>query len=153
MNLPEERFWKYVYKTDGCWFWIGTLSAKGYGQLRVDDSCIYAHHLSYRIHFGDYDGGLWILHKCDTTPCVNPEHLYAGTRAQNIQDKILAGHANGKSFQTHCKRGHELSGDNVRFYGPTKSYRACRACFRLHNANRRDSYGIQIEEQHDEETT
>jgi hypothetical protein len=136
-STMEERFWKFVYKTWNCWFWLGSTTNKGYGELNIGGVAELTHQISYRIHFGDYAPGLWILHKCDTPPCVNPAHLYAGTAAQNIQDKIMAGNASALSLKTHCKRGHPLSGENMRLYGPTNTYRCCRACMNIYYRARR----------------
>jgi len=55
-----------------------------------------AHRISFRLYKGPIPEGLHILHvrECSNKNCVNPDHLYAGTRSQNIQDAIAVGAMN-----------------------------------------------------------
>jgi len=70
-----------------------------------------------------------VLHKCDVARCVNPAHLYLGTREDNIKDAI-----DRKRFfnsaKTFCVRGHPLSGDNL-YVPPNGKYRMCRICQKM----------------------
>lgn len=86
------RFWSKVRKTDGCWLWTGTTIRGGYGMIRfpVRDS-ITAHRASWLIHRGEIPDGLFVLHKCDNPPCVNPEHLFLGTHQDNMRDMVAKG--------------------------------------------------------------
>ena len=69
------------------------------------------------------------LHTCDSTKCLNPEHLFVGTHKENMQDKILKSRDHNK-IKTHCKHGHAFAGDNliIRKDGA----RSCRTCMRVY---------------------
>ena len=87
-----DRFWYYVVKNKtGCWGWKGPKHGYGYGVLSVDGKLSLAHRFSYKLHFGSVPKGMHILHKCDNPSCTNPEHLFPGTDADNIKDKVLKG--------------------------------------------------------------
>lgn len=101
----EKRFWKYVTKgaEDACWEWCGSRQPKGYGTFRVEGRTLKTHRVSYELHKGPIPEGLWVLHKCDNPPCVNPAHLWLGTNADNVADKT----ANGRAFRLIGERHHK----------------------------------------------
>lgn len=86
---PEQRLFALVQKSDLCWEWVGRTNAHGYGQ--VSTHCLgerYAHRISWAIHFGAIPNGLSVLHRCDNPRCVNPDHLFLGSRADNVRDMV-----------------------------------------------------------------
>jgi hypothetical protein len=85
----ERRFWSYVVKGDGCWAWSGSRNEDGYGILSRPGrhtGKVGAHRLSWEIHRGPVPDGLSVLHRCDNPQCTNPDHLFLGTQADNMQD-------------------------------------------------------------------
>ena len=65
----------------------GIKDRHGYGYLKIGEKTIGAHSLALRLHLGRSLGpGMFALHKCHNPPCINAEHLYEGTQAQNVRD-------------------------------------------------------------------
>lgn len=92
----EERFFRQVRKTDGCWLWMGGRDQDGYGIFKGEVGGVMfvrAHRFSHAFHTGDLLHGMHILHSCDNPSCVNPDHLSSGTNADNMRDKIAKGRA------------------------------------------------------------
>lgn len=93
----QERFWKMVQKTEGCWIWSGSRHEDGYGLMRSEKGLTtVASRLSYLIHFGNFDKKLYVLHRCDNPSCVRPDHLFLGTQRDNVHDMWAKGRANVK---------------------------------------------------------
>jgi hypothetical protein len=93
----EERFFKQVRKTDGCWLWMGGRDKNGYGIFKgvvAGELFLRAHRFSYALHTGDLLIGRQAMHSCDNPCCVNPDHLSSGTAADNTKDMIAKGRHN-----------------------------------------------------------
>src|SRR3990167_4590258 len=104
----EEKFWKNIRKTDTCWIWIANKVDIGYGNLTIwnkgKSKGLRAHRVSWEIHFGKIPKDMNVLHKCDNPSCVNPNHLWLGTQADNMLDKVLKGRqAKGLSHGSKTK--------------------------------------------------
>lgn len=69
----------------GCWNWQKSRNHKGYGLMSVKGVTSIAHRYSYAKYHGPIGRSL-VLHRCDNPPCVNPEHLYLGSHADNMRD-------------------------------------------------------------------
>ncbi|MES2287440.1 MAG: HNH endonuclease signature motif containing protein [Bacteroidota bacterium] len=107
MNITEKdkiRFnSKYKINPDsGCWEWTGGLKSSSdplnqYGKFSIglesnnSKRMVYAHRASYTIFKGEITNGLWVLHNCDNPKCVNPDHLFLGTRQDNVDDRERKG--------------------------------------------------------------
>lgn len=92
MDQVKQRFESKIFHSpDGCWYWTSTQSKNGYGSFFLNNTQISAHRISYILHKGDIPDKLQVLHNCDNTLCVNPDHLFLGTPKDNMDDKIRKG--------------------------------------------------------------
>lgn len=107
----QERFWRSVNKTATCWVWTRSVNTWGYGQIRNEKGTYTtAHRISWRLHRGEIPEGQAVLHTCDNTRCVRPDHLFLGSQADNMRDKVgkgrqAKGERHGMSHASLAKRG------------------------------------------------
>lgn len=91
------RFWTKVAITanpEKCWEWQASCYRDGYGQVafyKRHPKNMAAHRVAWELTHSYIPDGLWVLHKCDNRKCVNPNHLFLGTREDNEQDKMQKG--------------------------------------------------------------
>ena len=142
---PEARFWKLVDRRGGdlCWEWKGYLNAQGYGHIKAGGVRYFAHRFSYRLAYGDFDQSLFVCHHCDNPKCVRPDHLFVGTRSDNMKDctekrrNPLMWAANHNRLKTSCKHGHPFSAKNTGTY--KNGFRYCRTCKGIAQRKKRQS--------------
>lgn len=92
---PAARFWAKVEKTDSCWLWRGCLNAQGYGNFRHRGRSQLTNRVAYELATGTIPPtGLDVCHRCDVPACVNPDHLFLGTRSDNVRDMVQKGRGN-----------------------------------------------------------
>lgn len=97
----------------GCWLWTrSTTGDAGYGSFWFRGKNDLAHRASWALHRGEVPAGVNVCHKCDTQSCINPDHLFLGTQAENIADM----HQKRRAFIPQgSKHGcHKLTENEVR---------------------------------------
>lgn len=123
-------------REDGCWEWGRYTDKVGYGRFYNGSKVVGAHQFSWVMTNGELPAGKQINHACDNRKCVRPDHLWAGTQAENIRDMVLKGRS--RAGKPECRRGHMLEGQNVRIVitdGAIRRY--CRRCDVIRHQNQR----------------
>jgi DNA-binding CsgD family transcriptional regulator len=103
MASVRDRLWALSIPepNSGCWIFTGYLGRGGYGTFAIDKRVrMGAHRASYWAHKGEISGKD-ILHTCDVPWCINPDHLFAGTHAENMADMVAKGRAHRKPGSAH----------------------------------------------------
>lgn len=99
----------------GCLLWCRCVSRNGYGSLRVGNRTHSVHRLAWEVNYGPIPPGMHVLHKCDVRSCINPAHLFIGTNADNVRDKVVKGRQlRGIDLSWRVKRGISLSENRQR---------------------------------------
>ncbi len=96
----------------GCLLWLGPINLGGYGHFhrKRNGKGTLAHRASWALRYGELGSSMMVLHKCDTPTCINPDHLFLGTQADNMKDR------SAKMRQPHGE-GHpaaKITEDDVR---------------------------------------
>ena len=103
-SIPEPN--------SGCLLWTGHVDVYGYGVLKTGGRPQKAHRLAWQEVRGPIPEGLCVCHKCDVRSCINPDHLWLGTQAENTHDRQRKGRQRFAHGETHYKS--RLTLDDVR---------------------------------------
>ncbi len=112
-EADEVRFWSKVDMRgpDECWEWTAARSDRGYGHFYdCDYHTFLAHRVAFVITNGDTE--LYVCHTCNNPSCCNPDHLFAGTQYDNMQQCIAEGR--GTDNRGEKQGAHKLTEDDVR---------------------------------------
>lgn len=110
----SSRFWQKVTKTAECWLWTGYKNKRGYGEIVVCRKMAQATHVSWLLTYGEtINAPICALHRCDTPACVNPEHLFLGTRSENSLDRDRKSRSRGPKGESNAQA--TLTVDDVIF--------------------------------------
>jgi len=105
-NSTPDKLWANTVRTEtGCLVWAGATTRKerGYGMLSWNGERRLAHHLAYELANGSIPSGMVVMHTCDNSLCINPEHLTVGTQEDNIHDMFKKGRARIVRGPSHHK--------------------------------------------------
>lgn len=89
MKSFEKRFWKKIIikgKTE-CWSWVGC-KINGYGRINIEGKNKLASRVMWELRFGKIPEEMCVLHKCDNPECLNINHLFLGTKSENVYDMV-----------------------------------------------------------------
>ncbi len=135
--MPEWQTYVLPEPNSGCWLWDGPVDGRGYAKHVRGNTHRLAHRVAYAETHGEIPAGMLLCHRCDVRLCVNPDHMFIGTQIDNMQDMSKKGR-HFRFGQTHCKRGHELTPDNIYIQQNKNSIsQICKRCLLDGNKRRR----------------
>lgn len=126
MKTPHERLMEKIEYVGDCWIWRGYVSERGYGHFswRVGQGRYrtrLVHRVAYLLYVGEILEGHEVHHTCENKTCCNPEHLISKEHGAHMREHR----------KKLCKRGHPLSGENLRI--SPEGRRSCKECGRMHS--------------------
>lgn len=137
MKSLDERLMARVQFGPGCWVWMGGLGAGGYGTIRIcRGETERTHRLSWRLANGPIPEGMCVCHSCDNRACVNPGHLFLGSRLDNNRDRHQKNRSRGPKGEAHgnavmtAEKVRAIRASSETVNALTKAYGCSRGCIR-----------------------
>lgn len=129
-NLQRLMTGVIVTQSD-CWERPGSTNRKGYTWFCMNNKGGFAHRAMFEIAIRPLKRGECVCHTCDNPRCINPSHMWAGTKGQNTADMHKKRRSRNRTT-THCCHGHEYTEANTYWskgsHGPKRN---CRECARI----------------------
>lgn len=122
-----QKFWRDTVRTDGCWFWVGSITKGGYGLTargRGRGNQM-AHRFAYELLVGPIPEGLEVDHLCNNPRCVRPEHLEPVTPEENMRRSV---ERRNLFWRTRCPQGHTTTGPESYYIYEKKNGRKQHVC-------------------------
>lgn len=118
--------------SDSCLEWPASLDGRGYGQVSFQGRRATVSRVAYELFYGIAPGRLHVLHRCDNRKCYAAAHLFLGTNADNMADKIAKGrdrhHSKLTALEADEIRHRYKRGDSVA--DMASDFRVCRGTIR-----------------------
>lgn len=108
-----KRFWLKTKDINGCLVWQASRQTNGYGQFSYKGKNRRAHRVAYELTHGTIPEGMCVCHSCDNPLCVNPDHLWLGTQAENLRDMRAKKRANDPCLKGSAAGNVKLTEDDV----------------------------------------
>lgn len=125
-----ERFSEKFEVTPICWNWKNATDKDGYGVIAYGGKTYKAHRLAYIATNGKIPEKNVVMHICDNPSCVRPDHLKAGTQAENLADMRRKG-----------RNSRKLEDEDVEFIRETRLF-SPRELAESYNVSLTTIYGI-----------
>lgn len=110
----QERIDSFTVVDDktGCHVYSGRKDSYGYAQVKDGPKAVLLHRWVYINAHGDI-GDLHVLHKCDNRSCINIDHLFLGTHAENMKDMKEKKRCNPPTGFSHKRPMAKLTNEQV----------------------------------------
>lgn len=115
LSIAHIKAWSIHDPITGCWNWQRAIARNGYGVLRDGAITKRAHRAAYELHTGlSLPRNVDVCHRCDNRACVNPDHLFHGSRKDNMQDCAAKGRIKLPLLSGESLTQSKLTADDVR---------------------------------------